>query len=109
MADNDSPMDVALEIDKVASVVATARRLLAEGKMVDLSALEDKVRAICEAIRMQPQDEPEHLQEAMRAAIGDLDKLAEDLRDRFGAVLTASAATNTAQATAAYRRPRDET
>ncbi len=101
-------IDVAQEIDKVASVVATARRLLAQGKLVDLSALEEKVRCVCEAIRSRPGEQPEQLQDAMLAAISDLDRLAEDLRQRFAGILQEPEEAAAARVVAAYRKPTDK-
>ncbi len=50
--------EVLPEADKVTSLVTTARRLLAEKKMVDLSALDGQVRALCDAIRHVPPEDP---------------------------------------------------
>lgn len=105
---NSGTVDVAQEIDKVTSVIATARRLLSEGKLVDLSALEEKVRSVCQAIEAQPQKHPEKLQEAMLAAITDLDRLAEDIRQRFAGILQEPEEAPPARVAAAYRKPGDE-
>ncbi len=75
-----SPVDIAEELQKVGSLVTTARRLLATGTMVDLSALEGKVRAICEACAAVGRETARPHLPAMEALIADLDRLSEALR-----------------------------
>lgn len=71
------------ELAKVSSLVLTARRLVASGALVDLSALEDRVRLICEAVQQMPLDEGQGLLEDLRALINRLDQLAGDLEVRL--------------------------
>lgn len=71
------------ELAKVSSMVLTARRLVAGGALVDLSALEDRVRAICEAVQQMPVEEGRSLLEELRALISRLDQLAGDLEARL--------------------------
>ncbi len=70
------------ELDKAASLVLTARRLLGTGTMVDLSALEGKVRFICEQLAGMDRDCGRPLLPVMEALIGDLDSLAQAIQDR---------------------------
>lgn len=70
------------ELDKAASLVQTARRLLSTGTMVDLSALEGKVRFICEQLAAMEREEGRPLLPVMETLIGDLDRLAEDIHDK---------------------------
>lgn len=71
------------ELEKAASLVAAARRLLATGTMVDLSALEGKVRFVCETLAAMGREEGQSFRPGMEALIADLDKLAEAIRDRY--------------------------
>jgi hypothetical protein len=71
------------ELEKAASLVTTAHRLLATGTMVDLSALEGKVRLICETLAAGAGDEGKSLRPGMEALIADLDRLAEAIRQRY--------------------------
>lgn len=73
------------ELVKIDSVVVTARRLLADGRMIDLTSLETKVRDACEAAMAMEKREPE-VADAMERLIADLDDLAEDLRGAYGAL-----------------------
>lgn len=70
------------ELDKAASLVLTARRLLATGTMVDLSALEGKVRAICDQIATMERDAGRPLIPVMETLIGDLDRLEAAIQER---------------------------
>lgn len=70
------------ELDKASSMVVTARRLLATGTMVDLSALEGKVRAICEEVSAMPREVGQPLLPVMESLIGDLDRLAAAINER---------------------------
>lgn len=72
------------ELAKVVSLVLTARRLVATGTLVDLSAIEDRVRVFCDAIEEMPREDGQVLLEDMRALIGKLDRLAADLQDHLG-------------------------
>lgn len=70
------------ELDKAASMVVAARRLLLTGTMVDLSALEGKVRCICERIGAMPREDGRPLVPVMETLIGDLDRLAAAIQER---------------------------
>lgn len=67
------------ELEKAASLISGARRLMAEGRHVDLSAMEERIRAITQAVSAAPpeiaSDYKEHLQTLMEA----LDVLENDL------------------------------
>lgn len=74
--------EVSQELRKAASMVGTARRLLATGTMVDLSALEGKVRFVCESLAAMEREDGRVLLPDMEALIADLDRLAEAVRER---------------------------
>ncbi len=71
--------DAREELSKVSSLAMTARRLLAGGKLVDLSALEERVRAICDSVQSMPREDGQDLLEDMRALIKKLDQLSGEL------------------------------
>ncbi|MDA8230555.1 MAG: hypothetical protein M0006_04370 [Magnetospirillum sp.] len=70
------------DLEKASSLVTTARRLLATGTMVDLSALEGKVRQVCSTVSGMERDQGRPLAQAMEALIADLDRLADAIRER---------------------------
>jgi len=72
------------ELEKAASLVTTARRLLATGTtMVDLSALEGKVRHVCTSLAGMKREDGQPLKPAMEKLIADLDRLDEAIRERY--------------------------
>lgn len=75
---------VQTELQKAASMVSAARRLLATGTMVDLSALEGKVRFVCEALAGMGREAGRPMVPAIEALIADLDRLADAMRDLHG-------------------------
>lgn len=74
---------IRLELEKAASLVTTAHRLLATGTMVDLSALEGKVRIICEALAGMDRADGQTFRPGMESLIADLDRLAQAINDRY--------------------------
>ena len=77
-----APALVREELEKAASLVTTAFRLLATGTMVDLSALEAKVRFICEGLAGMEREDGRDFRPGMEALIADLDRLAEAIEER---------------------------
>ena len=72
--------NITQEIEKVATLISTARRLLSEDKMIDLSALEGKVRELCADVRLLPPDEMEPALAAITDILQNLGKLAQELK-----------------------------
>jgi len=75
------------ELEKAASLVTTAQRLLATGTMVDLSALEGKVRSVCNQLTEMRREEGRPLMPVMEALILDLDRLGEAIEERHRPLL----------------------
>jgi hypothetical protein len=70
------------ELEKATSMVTAARRLLMTGTMVDLSALEGRVRLICETLAAMERQEGRDLLPDMETLIADLDRLSAAIHDR---------------------------
>ncbi|MGE5545758.1 MAG: hypothetical protein ACM33T_02590 [Solirubrobacterales bacterium] len=70
------------ELEKAATMVGAARRLLATGTMVDLSALEGKIRFICESVVGLDRPDGQDLLAGMEALIADLDRLSQAIHER---------------------------
>jgi len=83
-ADAADSLDVVAEMNEVAAVIATARRLTDEGRTVNLSALEGKIGRLCAAVREAPPADRESVVEAMEKLVDALDELAATLTTRFG-------------------------
>ena len=71
------------ELTKVSSLVLTARKILASGTLVDLSALQERVDAIVQAVQSMPPENGRRLIKDMVALIGRLDRLSEDLQEQL--------------------------
>ena len=67
------------EIEKVTSLIAAARRLLTENKMVDLGALEGKVKELRQAIEKGAPDDLDAVKASLSALVDDLDGLETEL------------------------------
>ena len=74
---------IAQELEKASSMVMTARRLLATGTTVDLSALEGKIRLVCDIVAGLPRDLGQSMIPALEKLIADLDRLAEMVAERM--------------------------
>ncbi|KIL97301.1 hypothetical protein CCC_00362 [Paramagnetospirillum magnetotacticum MS-1] len=70
------------ELEKAATLVGTARRLLATGTEVDLAALEGRVRYVCGAVLGLERKEGEAFRPGLEALVADLDLLAHALTQR---------------------------
>jgi hypothetical protein len=91
--------DAREEMEKIYSVVATAKRLVGEGRLIDLSAMPARVQAICATISALPAEQGKLLAPLLERLISHLDDLAGELTARHRADLATPA-----QAGAAYRR-----
>ncbi len=100
--------DVLPEADKLTSLVTTARRLLAAQKMVDLSALDGKVRALCDAIRHVPPEDTAAVKAALTDIVEDLDRLEAELTAQNEDVNAQTVNAARRQAMDAYTKTKDE-
>lgn len=70
------------ELEKAATLVGTARRLLATGTEVDLAALEGRVKFVCGAVLGLDRAEGATFRPGLEALVEDLDRLAAALTQR---------------------------
>lgn len=70
------------ELEKAATLVGTARRLLATGTEVDLAALEGRVKFVCGAVLQLERAEGAAFRPGLEALVADLDRLAAALTQR---------------------------
>ncbi len=99
--------EVLPEADKLTSLVTTARRLLAEQKMIDLSALDGKVRALCDATRHVPPDDTAAVKAALNDIVEDLDRLEAELTAQNEDVNARTVNAARRQAMDAYTKTKD--
>lgn len=74
------------ELEKAASLISGARRLMAEGRSVDLSAVEDRVRTITTAFQSAPDVVQSSYKEHLGVLLEILDSLQIDLETRHKAL-----------------------
>lgn len=73
-------------IDQVIDHITTARRRLNQGHAVGLVLLEDLTRDACRIVAALPRQDRLDLRSLLEAILYDLDILAADLTDRYGAL-----------------------
>jgi hypothetical protein len=71
------------EVVKIASLIRMARRSLARGGLVDLSAIEDRVKAVCNAALVMPCGDGRTLIADMEGLVDMLDRLGDDLHGQI--------------------------
>jgi hypothetical protein len=80
----EAPVQAREELSKVASLVLTARRLLASGTLVDLSAIEERVRVVVDTVEAMPAEDGRKLLDDMTTLIDKLDRLGQELQEQLG-------------------------
>lgn len=71
--------DARAELAKVMSVVMTARRLMAEGTLLDLSAIEDRIRYVCLILGEAPATESLAVRDDAITLLDSLARLEEEI------------------------------
>jgi len=100
------PQEIVLEMDKVAAVIATARRLMADGRTVDLTPLEGKIESLCGRVRETPKAHRDGVIRAMESLIKALDELEGAIRARVGGGRGESEETTRRRVLNAYVQPK---
>lgn len=77
---------VRAELEKIESLVATAARLISDGRMIDLGALVQRTQQTCDAaVSLKPQESKSLLPD-LELVITHLDALSDQLNERFGSL-----------------------
>lgn len=71
------------ELAKVASLIGTAERLLAGGRLVELSAVEARVRDVCARVERMERDDGARLRDSIEGLIAMLGRLDGEVRRRL--------------------------
>jgi hypothetical protein len=72
------------ELAKIEALIAGAHRLLAEGRVIDLAALDGRTRDLCAAVLDLPGPEARAMTGRLQGLLGSLDGLSAALEARFG-------------------------
>ena len=78
-----SLLDIKEEMRKVTSLINAARRLLVEGKMVDLAGLQRNVDILCQTLQQSPPKQSQAAQKSLVSLLDGLDTLAYALTAQF--------------------------
>jgi len=100
----DETVAIMVEADKIASLIRTARNLLEDGKLVDLSALEGKVADLCRRFANVSPDETEPFRATIKNIMTDLDLLAAELARQNDKVLRMKSGSDPRHVATAYER-----
>ena len=68
------------ELEKAANLISGARRLMSEGRQVDLGAMEERVRAVTQAVDAAPPEVASDYKDHLQALMDALDVLEQDLQ-----------------------------
>ncbi|GHU03778.1 hypothetical protein FACS1894205_0900 [Alphaproteobacteria bacterium] len=71
------------EIEKLGSVILTARKRIAAGSIVDLSAMGERIASFCEQARTLPETDRKKATESMGILLRKLQTLENELKDRL--------------------------
>jgi len=106
-ADNEGKSELTVEaigaeLVKIESLIATAVRLLDEGRVVELSALQERTKRVCDAAMALPRTESRPLVPSMESLLTSLDLLTANLNRRFGDLPSLASLVGADTATSAY-------
>lgn len=105
---SDVEKSIREELEKAASLISGARRLMAEGRSVDLNALEERVRTITAAVQGAPHGVQATYKEHLEVLVEILDALEQDLQDQHNALEEGLKSIKLREAQGAYG-PKSET
>ncbi|PCI42486.1 MAG: hypothetical protein COB46_00435 [Rhodospirillaceae bacterium] len=74
------------ELEKIVGLINASRHLMDEGRSVDLSAVEDRVRIITEAVAAAPPEVASSFKDYLEALSDTLDRLQDDLEHHHQAL-----------------------
>jgi len=93
------------EFEKTASLINGARRLMTEGRTIDLSAVEERVRSIINAVNTAPPEIAASFKDHLEALLGVLDTLETDLNGQHKAIEDSLEGMKRREAVDAYGSP----
>jgi hypothetical protein len=73
-----TPDQIIQEAEKVASLIATARRLMAENKSVDLFNLEHKISVLCKKAEIIDLGKTDDIRDILISIVKDLNRLDDE-------------------------------
>ncbi|PHS78271.1 MAG: hypothetical protein COB59_07860 [Rhodospirillaceae bacterium] len=92
MSDNAPPQEPSAEqtirdeLEKIVGLINASRHLMAEGRSVDLNAVEDRVRIITESVTAAPTQVASLFKDHLEALLDTLNSLQDDLEHHHQAL-----------------------
>lgn len=83
MSEPQTPEMALSEIEKIHAVLSTARRWTNEGRTIDLSAVDNRIRTLCATVEALPTAQSRTLAPALAVLLSEFDALGKDLNERF--------------------------
>ena len=78
-----NPDDLIKEAEKVSSLIATARRLMAENKKVDLSKMEQEISILCQQAEKTGLNHKDRIQGILIDIVEDLKRLNDEITSLY--------------------------
>lgn len=103
----DAESRIREELEKAASLISGARRLMTEGRTVELGALEERMRAVSHAVRAAPDAVAQNYKEHLNALMEALDALEADLESQHQSLETGLQSIRRREAQGAYAATTD--
>jgi S-adenosylhomocysteine hydrolase len=100
----DTPIELNADLLKIESLIATAVRLVDEGRVVNLAALQGRTKHVCDAAVQLSVEDAKPLIPAMESVLTQLDKLTENLNKRYGDLPMLSSRVGSDAAASVYGR-----
>jgi hypothetical protein len=97
-----TPDEIMKEAQKISSLIATARRLMADNNSVDLSNLEHKISALCKKAEIADLSQATDVQGVLIAIVEDLNRLDDEVTALYEKAGGPSLEDNTKRAMDAY-------
>ncbi len=104
---NQHPINIQQEIHAISSLVTSARQDLAEGKNIDLFALESRVDELCRAIHDNPPQNTREVRQVLATIVNNLDALENELTEQHRQLEQGLAERTRKLAIEAYSEPDD--
>jgi hypothetical protein len=102
MTEQQTPEMALSEIEKIHAVLSTARRWTNEGRTIDLSAVDARIRSLCSTVEALPQPQSRTLAPALTALLSEFDSLGKELSERFASLPSLNDLTSTKEAALVY-------
>ncbi len=100
---NPTAAEISQQMEQVESLITTSRRLLEEGKMVDLSAMEERIRELTDNLKKCDPETARPFIEAVSNLIDSLTGIEESLKDHQQELLKGEAELDRKKARNAYQ------